>query len=107
VLERIFGSEREKVTGGWRELRNEERHNLSSLPNLLKMIKYSRIRLAYVTYGRNKKLTSWRIVLLEKLIVAQLVEKFPSVFGTRMFIAVQTRNPIRDEKCSHDFSSKT
>jgi hypothetical protein len=30
VLRRIFGPKREEVTGGRRELRNEELHNLSS-----------------------------------------------------------------------------
>jgi hypothetical protein len=28
VLRRIFGSKRNKVTGGWRKLHNEELHNL-------------------------------------------------------------------------------
>jgi hypothetical protein len=28
VLRRIFGPEREEVTGGWRGLHNEELHNL-------------------------------------------------------------------------------
>jgi hypothetical protein len=27
VLRRIFGTERDEVTGGWRKLRNEELHN--------------------------------------------------------------------------------
>jgi hypothetical protein len=31
VLRRIFGSERDEVTGGWRELHNE--------PSIIKMIK--------------------------------------------------------------------
>jgi hypothetical protein len=30
VLRRIFGPKRDEVTGGWRELRNEELHNLYS-----------------------------------------------------------------------------
>jgi hypothetical protein len=30
VLKRIFGPKREKIIGGWRELRNEELHNLYS-----------------------------------------------------------------------------
>jgi hypothetical protein len=28
MLRRIFGPEREEVTGGWRKLHNEELHNL-------------------------------------------------------------------------------
>jgi hypothetical protein len=32
VLRRIYGPKRDKVTGGWRKLHNEELHNLYSLP---------------------------------------------------------------------------
>jgi hypothetical protein len=41
---------------------------------------------------RNKQiLTPWRRVLLENLTVSQLVEKFPTLYGTRRFITVFTR----------------
>jgi hypothetical protein len=36
---RIFEPKRDEVTGGWRNLHNEELHNLSSLSSILKMIK--------------------------------------------------------------------
>jgi hypothetical protein len=35
VLRRIFGPKRDKVTGGWRKLHNEELHNLYSLPSIV------------------------------------------------------------------------
>jgi hypothetical protein len=38
VLRRIFGPKRGEVTGDWRKLRNEERHNLYSWPNIIRMI---------------------------------------------------------------------
>jgi hypothetical protein len=38
-LRRIFGQEREKVTGNWRELYSEELHNLYSLPTIIRIIK--------------------------------------------------------------------
>jgi hypothetical protein len=44
VLGRIFGTKREKVTGDWKELHNEELHNLYSSPNLIRMIKSRRMR---------------------------------------------------------------
>jgi hypothetical protein len=45
VLRRIFGPKRDEVTGGWRELRNEELHNLySSLGIITIMIKSWRMR---------------------------------------------------------------
>jgi hypothetical protein len=31
---RIFGPKRDEVTGGWRELHNEELHNLYSSPSI-------------------------------------------------------------------------
>jgi hypothetical protein len=35
VLRRIFAPKREEVTGGWRELHNEELHNLYFSPHIL------------------------------------------------------------------------
>jgi hypothetical protein len=37
---RIFGPKRDKVTGGWRRLHNEELHNLYSSPNIIRVIKF-------------------------------------------------------------------
>jgi hypothetical protein len=47
VLRRIFGPNRDEVTGGWRKLHNEELHNLLySSPSVIRMVKSSRIRWA-------------------------------------------------------------
>jgi hypothetical protein len=46
VLRRIFGPKRDEVTGGWRKLHNEELHNLYSSPDIIRMIKSRRVRLA-------------------------------------------------------------
>jgi hypothetical protein len=46
VLRRIFGPNRDEVTGDWRKLRNEELHNLYSWPNMIRMIKSRRMRWA-------------------------------------------------------------
>jgi hypothetical protein len=35
VLSRIFGPERDEVTGYWRKLHNEELHNLYFSPNII------------------------------------------------------------------------
>jgi hypothetical protein len=45
VLRRVFGLKRDKVTGEWRKLRNEELHDLYSL-NILRVIKSRRMRWA-------------------------------------------------------------
>jgi hypothetical protein len=46
VLRRIFGPERDEVTGGWRKLCNEEYHNLCCSPNTIMVIRSRRIRWA-------------------------------------------------------------
>jgi hypothetical protein len=46
VLRRIFGSKRDKVTGGWRKLDNEELHNLYSSPSVIRIILSRRMRWA-------------------------------------------------------------
>jgi hypothetical protein len=46
VLRRIFGPKRDEVTRDWRKLHNEERHNLYSSPNIIRMIKSRTMRWA-------------------------------------------------------------
>jgi hypothetical protein len=44
VLKRIFGPKRDRVTGEWRELHNEELHNLYSSPSIIRIIRSRRMR---------------------------------------------------------------
>jgi hypothetical protein len=46
VLRRIFGSKRDEVTGEWGELHIEVLNDLYSSPNIVRVIKSSRIRWA-------------------------------------------------------------
>ena len=46
VLRRIFGPERDEVTGEWRRLHNEERYALYSSPNIIWVINSTRLRWA-------------------------------------------------------------
>jgi len=46
VLRRIFGSRRDKVTGEWRRLHNEELNDLYSSPNTVRVINSGRMRWA-------------------------------------------------------------
>jgi len=44
VLRRIFGPKRDEVLWDWRELHNEELNDLYSLRNIVRVIKWRRIR---------------------------------------------------------------
>ena len=46
VLRRIFGRRRDEVAGEWRRLHNEELNILYSSPNIVRVIKSRRMRLA-------------------------------------------------------------
>ena len=46
LLRRIFGPEREEVTGEWRKLHNEELNDMYCSPNIIRVIKARRIRWA-------------------------------------------------------------
>ena len=46
VLRKVFGPKRDEVTGEWRNLRNEELNDLYSLPNIMRVVKWRRMRWA-------------------------------------------------------------
>jgi hypothetical protein len=46
VLRRIFGPKRDEVTAEWRNLHNDELHNLYSSPDIIKKVKSRRMRWA-------------------------------------------------------------
>ena len=46
VLRKIFGQKRDEVTGEWRRLHNEELNDLYCSPNILRVIKWRRMRWA-------------------------------------------------------------
>jgi hypothetical protein len=44
ALRRIFASEREEMTGGWRKRHNEELHGLYSSPNIIRVTRSRNMR---------------------------------------------------------------
>ena len=46
VLRRVYGPKRDEVTGEWRKLHNEELSDLYSLPNIVRVVKWRRMRWA-------------------------------------------------------------
>jgi hypothetical protein len=59
VLRRIFGPNRDEVTGGWRKLHSEELHNLYSSPDIIRQVKSRRMRWArhVARMGEERKCT--------------------------------------------------
>jgi hypothetical protein len=63
VLRRIFGPKRDEETGGWRELHNEELHNLYSSPSIIRMIKSRSMRWAEHVARMLEKRNAFRILV--------------------------------------------
>jgi hypothetical protein len=63
VLRRIFGLKRNEVMGHWRKLHNEELYNLYSSPNIIRMIKSRRMRLAGHVARMEEKRNAYRILV--------------------------------------------
>jgi hypothetical protein len=63
VLRRIFGPKRDEVTGDWREMHNEDLHNLYSSPNIIRMIKSRRMRSAGHVARMGETRNAYRILV--------------------------------------------
>jgi hypothetical protein len=63
VLGRIFGPERDEVTGDSRKLHNEGLHNLYSPPNIIRIIKPRRMRWAGHVVRMGEKRNAYRILV--------------------------------------------
>jgi hypothetical protein len=63
VLRRIFGPKRDRVTGGWRKLHNEELHNLYSSPSIIRITKSRRMRWAGHVAQMGEKRNGYRLLV--------------------------------------------
>jgi hypothetical protein len=62
VLRRLFGPKRDE-TGGWRNLHNEELHNLYSPPSTIRMIRPRKMRWVGHVARMGKKKNAYRILV--------------------------------------------
>jgi hypothetical protein len=64
VLRRMFGPNGVDVTGEWKKLLNKELHNLYSSPDIIRLVKSRRIRLADMWHAceRREKCTRFWLV---------------------------------------------
>jgi hypothetical protein len=65
VLRRIFGPKRDRVTGEWRKLHNEELHNLYTSPRIIKITKSRRMRWAGHMARMGEKRNVYRLLVVE------------------------------------------
>jgi len=63
VLRRIFGPKRDKVTGEWRKLHNEELNDLCSSPSTVRVIKSRRMRWAGHVASMGEKRGVYRVLV--------------------------------------------
>jgi hypothetical protein len=63
VLSRIFGPNRDGVMGGWRNLYNEELHNLYFSQSIIRIIKSTRMRWAGHVAGMGEKRNVYRLLV--------------------------------------------
>ena len=63
MLRRIFGPKRDEVTGEWRKLHNEELNDLNSSPNIVRVIKWRRMRWAGYVACMGERRGAYRILV--------------------------------------------
>jgi invasion protein IalB len=63
VLRRVCGAERKEVTGGWRNVCNEELHDLCCSLNVVRVIRARRMRWAGHVASAGDKGNAYRIVV--------------------------------------------
>jgi hypothetical protein len=63
VLRRIFGLEKDEVTGGWRKLHNEELHHLYCSPSIIRMRKARRMRSVRHAARMEEKSSAYRVLV--------------------------------------------
>jgi hypothetical protein len=63
ALKRIFGPKRDEVTGEWRKLHEEELNDLYSSPNIVRVIKWRRMRWSGYVARMGERRNVYRILV--------------------------------------------
>ncbi|KAJ4450519.1 hypothetical protein ANN_01946 [Periplaneta americana] len=63
VLRKIFGAQRDEVTGEWRKLHNTELHALYSSPDIIRNIKSRRLRWAWHVARMGESRNAYRVLV--------------------------------------------
>jgi hypothetical protein len=63
VLRTIFGPKREEVAGSWRRLHNVEFHNLHASPNVIRVIKWRRMKWAGYVARTEETRSAYKILV--------------------------------------------
>ena len=65
VLRRIFGPRKDEVTGEWRRLHNEELNDLYCSPNIVRVIKWIRMRWAGYVARMGEERGVYRVLVVK------------------------------------------
>ncbi|KAJ4435669.1 hypothetical protein ANN_18285 [Periplaneta americana] len=63
VLRKIFGAKRDEVTGEWRKLHNAELHAIYSSPDIIRNIKFRRLRWAGLVARMGESRNAYRVLV--------------------------------------------
>jgi hypothetical protein len=63
VLRRIFGPKRDEIIGSWRQLYNEELHNLYDSSDIIRINKSTKMRLVGHTARTGEKSNTYRVLV--------------------------------------------
>jgi len=64
ALRRIFGHERDEVTGEWREVHNAEFNDLCSSPNIIRVIKWKIMRWVWHAAALRQRRDVYRVLVV-------------------------------------------
>jgi hypothetical protein len=63
VLRRNFGPKRDEVTREWRKIHNEDLNDLYSSPNIVRVVKFGRIRWAGHLASKGERRGMYRVLV--------------------------------------------